>query len=130
MSPSAPASSEQTKTHAALLRRWPGFDAIATDLAIPYYTVTAWHHRNSVPERYWSALSQSAKHRGIRGPTYAAFRACAAQHRLAPSCDASPTAQPPIRSRTIKAESCAAQDAQPLNSRQLDSMRKNPNAGN
>lgn len=117
----------QLLSHAALLRLWPGFDAIASDLDVPYYTVAAWFRRSSVPERYWDALARSAKRRGLRGATYASFRSVAAKRRAVPPLAEKSPSISSVRQRSIKGDPVAAQDAQRVVPHKTDLPRKTSN---
>lgn len=44
---------------------WPTLRALADDLAIPESRVKMWRHYDRIPARYWAALVDAARLRGI-----------------------------------------------------------------
>jgi len=54
-----------TKSHADIIRLWPGVRDLATDLDVKYHTVQQWKFRRSIPPRYWKDIMAAAIKRDI-----------------------------------------------------------------
>ena len=57
----------------ALLAAFADLRALADALDVPHGTVSAWKHRDSIPERHWRGIAKAAKNLSVRGVTYDAL---------------------------------------------------------
>ena len=53
----------------AVIKQWPNYDALASDLGVGYKAVAKWYDRNSIPSKYWTGLIACASARRYRGIT-------------------------------------------------------------
>ena len=53
----------------AVIKQWPNYAALASDVEVDYKAVAKWHDRNRIPPEYWIRLIASAKVRRYRGIT-------------------------------------------------------------
>ena len=56
-------------TFKEVIKQWPNYDALASDLGVSYATVTKWYERQNIPAEYWIALIGAARARRYRGIT-------------------------------------------------------------
>jgi len=54
-----------TKSHADIIKLWPGVRDLATDLDAKYHTVQQWKHRDCIPAKHWVPIMAAARKRDI-----------------------------------------------------------------
>lgn len=65
----------------AILANFPDLRSAADRIGVPYATVAAWKHRDSIPEKHWRGVAKAAKILRVPGATYKHLSRAAAAKR-------------------------------------------------
>jgi hypothetical protein len=57
------------RSHKQIIELWPNRADFARDVDVSYQTARQWHARDGIPVRYWPAVIEAARERGLDGVT-------------------------------------------------------------